>query len=420
MNMFSFLKDKFASLCQSNYAYSDSEVQQPIFNTSQLNSEVLLFNINQTSTIKERNPSKFNDDKWMHSFVPSTDDFGGSDFSNIKPILTSYTSDITHGGLIGYLYYCWAKEIGVELRPDMLYYRLISEIAHDVLKCPNDYRKIFTDSDVKKEILIETTGEYDLDPETLVAALKKLVPNKEFLDLIVNTKFASEPEGAQLARNIVFCQMGIPYYSYMTCLCGIPSVKIEGTIDDWMLLYNNINRLIALLNGINHMTDFIKQYNNIIGNIIYFSFGHKVNDVKLMYSNGVDFYKDMFNNDENPRCGSGHTPDVVHGWILKLFLKTYRTSEKSIKVKKLVFNNGNFKEIKEIEVETYQDINFDDFDADITYVPYKNMETNRMFSKAIGLVYSNYDKENNRLSPQYGHVIHEVLTIDLFNKIAMN
>lgn len=48
------------------------------------------------------------------------------------------------------------------------------------------------------------------------------------------------------------------------------------------------------------------------------------------------------------------------------------------------------------------------------------METNRMFYKAIGLVYSNYDKIKNRLSPQYGHVIHEVLDVYLFNKIAMN
>lgn len=407
MNVFSYLKDKFASLCQSNYTYSDSSDDvQPI----------LLFNINQTSTIKERNTSKFNDDKWMYSVVPPTSDFGGSDFSQIKPVLTSYTSDITHGGFIGLLYYCWAKEIGVELRPDMLYYRLISEIAHDVLNRPNEYRRIFTDSNEKKEIMIETTGEYELDPETLVAALKNLVPNKEFLDLIVNTKFASEPEGAQLARNIVFCQMGIPYYSYMTCLCGIPSVKVEGTVDEWMLLYNNINRLIALLKGINHMTDFIQQYNNIIGNIIYFSFGHNVDNLILMYSNGVDFYKDMFNNDENPRCGSGHTPDVIHGWILKLYLKTYK-SDKKEKVNTTTMKNGKF---EKKEVETYEDINLNDFDADITYVPYKNMETNRMFYKAIGLVYSNYDKENNRLSPQYGHVIHEVLDVDLFNNIAMN
>lgn len=417
MNMFSYLKDKFASLCQSNYTFSDSEVQQPIFNTSpELNSEVLLFNINQTSTIKERNTSKFDDNKWMHSVVPQVSDFGGADFSQIKSILTSYTSNITHGGFIGYLYYCWAKEIGVELRPDMLYYRLISEIAHNLLKRPDEYRRIFTDSDEKKEIMIETTSEYELDPETLVAALKKLVPNKEFLDLIVNTKFTSEPEGAQLARNIVFCQMGIPYYSYMTCLCGIPSVKVEGTFDEWMLLYNNINRLIALLKGINHMTDFIKQYNNIIGNIIYFSFGNKVNDVKLMYSNGVDFYKDMFNNDENPRCGSGHVPDVIHGWILKLYMETYKLDKKEI-VKTYEYNNGK---MTEKEIETYPDISLDIIDSDITYVPYKNMETNRMFYKAIGLVYSNYDKDNNRLSPQYGYVIHEVLDADLFNKIAMN
>lgn len=406
--MFSYLKNKFASLCQSNYTYYDSSDNvQPI----------LLFNINQTSTIKERETSKFDDDKWMHSVVPQVDSFGSSDFSQIIPILTSYTSDITHGGLIGYLYYCWAKEIGVELRPDMLYYRLISEIAHDVLKRSEEYRSIFTDSNEKKTIMIQTIGEYELDPETLVAALKNLVPNKEFLNLIVNTKFASEPDGAQLARNIVFCQMGIPYYSYMTCLCGIPSVKVEGTLDEWMLLYNNINRLIALLKGINHITDFIQQYNNIIGNIIYFSFGQKVNDLKLMYSNGIDFYKDMFNNDENPRCGSGHVPDIIHGWILKLYLKTYRTSDKKIKVKKTVFKNGK---LEEYDVDSYPDINLKDFDADITYVPYKNMETNHMFYKAIGLVYSNYDKENNRLSPQYGHVIHEVWTTDLFNKIAMN
>ncbi len=224
--------------------------------------------------------------------------------------------------------------------------------------------------------------------------------------------------------------MGVPYYCYITCLCGIPSVEIKGNVDEWILLYEKICKLITLFTkadrGLSYMCEFLKNYSNIIENIIFHSFGVKTNNnVKIMHNNTYEFYKMMFNYENNPTCGSGHVPPIVYGWITQLYLKTWQIRGTVEKEERTWENN----KMHTKKVVVHKEIDLSDLANDITYVPYKNVETGRMFFKAIGLVYSrNYCRNPNSLgmnndeylSPQYGSVIYEVMRKDIFDKISMN
>jgi len=390
-----------------------------------------LFKINQKSDFKDvpHEPRELRDFDWFKTVLPSDKKYDND--GSIKLIRKDFDDNkemsYTHAGFVCYLYYCWAKEIGAELRPDILFYRVLSDIAKDVLNNPSSYKFLFTEKDEKTTIKVETIDVVDVNPESLVNLLRNLVPNKEFIELVVDTSFASEPTGAKLARFVAFCQMGVPFYSYCTAMCGIPSVEIKGIVDEWKLLHQQIQKMVKIFNTpeLKYMRDFLNNYANIIANIIYHSFGGEKmsDDVKIMNNSGDEFYRMMFNYEENPQCGSGHVPPIVYGWVVQLYLAHWKRTEL---VQKTYYD---WKTNKDKTITLHQEIDLSDFSNDITYVPYTNEETGRMFFKAIGLVWSKYYQRNpnsvgmksdDYLSAQYGSVIYEVLSKELYDKISMN
>jgi hypothetical protein len=73
------------------------------------------------------------------------------------------SNSVTHSGLIYYLHACWAKELGCVLRPDMVYYTIVSEIATYVVDNPEKFRSLFSNSKSKVDFIVSNKNAHQGD-----------------------------------------------------------------------------------------------------------------------------------------------------------------------------------------------------------------------------------------------------------------
>ena len=322
---------------------------------------------------------------WVKSFAPR--EWKPSDLRMLSNNLSRAT--MTHSGLIYYLHACWAKELGCVLRPDMIYFTILSELASCVLKRPQDFKSLFTAANGKTDLVIMDLNALNggLNIQTLCNALKKHVVSKELYQLVCDTQFASDDPCAREARCMAFCEMGIPFYNYLSTFCGISSVEVQGQLSEWEKLYQSVVRLGTLLSprdSIGELKSLISRSLMTISALIYFTFG-KQYVVDPKYPNVAAFFGDIFHYGSNHQCGSGHDEYIVGGWIRNFYL-----------------SKG-------------EDIT--NFSSSMSYVPYLNIETQRKFVQVCTLAYS--EIVNGVAIPHYGKIMFEVLNEDLFNQIAM-
>lgn len=346
----------------------------------------MIFQLTQRYSENSSRKGDLNDLRsWVKSFAPPN-----TNPQNMKFIESNVTkTDITHSGLIYYLHACWAKELGCVMRPDMIYFTILSEIANSVIKRPKDFKSLFTDKNGKEDIIIldNNADNGGLSIQTLCQSLREKVVNKELYRLVCDIKFASDDFGAYDARCMAFCKMGIPFFNYMTTLCGISSVDVQGNFDDWKMLIDTINRLLNLLSrydSIGNVKSLLERSLMTVSTIIHHTFDINY-DTDPKYSTAQSFFNDIFHYGSNRQCGSGHDEYIVSGWSRN-------------------FYNSQGEDLT-------------NFSTSMTYVPYQNIETGRMFIQVSTLACS--DIVNNVAIPHYGKLKFEILDKDIFHKIAM-
>jgi hypothetical protein len=214
--------------------------------------------------------------------------------------------DMVHVGLIHYVYTAWAREQGIVLTPDILFYTIICEIKNYIKTNPNDFRDLFTNKSDKQQIVV---GVLTLDK--LMNILKDIIPSKELFDVLTKTTFTTEPTHFSTVLGITFADMGTPYFSYMSSLCGIPKVKILGTDEDWNVLLTTMKILKTIFQIYSEqMTKYLDNITNNINKLIL-----------AIANNNVEYFRQMFNYKSNMPCDSGHNAVDLSGWILEYYME---------------------------------------------------------------------------------------------------
>jgi len=170
-------------------------------------------------------------------------------------IITPKTDHI-FGGLIHYVYTCWAKDRGVILTPDMIFFTIVSELKEFALSNPKKFQHLCTDSDTKEPIKVvkhqtqrvsiltcPLRDKVNLTIDKLIDALRENISHTDLFDLITNTTFSTAPTHFQQVMSIAVADMAVPYYEYISSSCKLPSVTVRGTFSDWTKLQKAINKL---------------------------------------------------------------------------------------------------------------------------------------------------------------------------------
>jgi hypothetical protein len=259
-----------------------------------------------------------------------------------------------HKNYLEYLRTCWANHYGVVISPDIVWHVILNELSGHIIDNSDRYRSLFTTSEDKVEIVVETGDPQLINLKLITQQLRSLVPTN--IDLFV-PEFTSSTEASSLAFMAAFAEAMTPYYNYSMYLCGIPKVKVLGTKQDWEKIILNLTELKGLLK----ISNYVDRLIGTIGQI-----AHSYESVD------EEFLGDVFRLD---RCGSGGQVEV-RGWVTDLFMKTPRVA--------YVYN----------------------FPTCISKVPYKYLNTGQNFELCHGLFSSN--ESDGFLVPEFGYIINEV------------
>lgn len=214
---------------------------------------------------------------------------------------------IRHSNYLGYLSRCYADHYSVVLNPEHFWYTVVCEIAQLVTNNPETYRDLFTKKPDKIDIVVDCASEDDpLRMDDIVRQMHQHVP----LDINLFCPDINMPEVARLAILAAFLETASPYYNYMMFACGIPRIKIGGTVADWQILYLNLNELKGQFTKYNAaLEDWFQQCEMICGGII----NTLANGLE---STGEGWWSQII---KNEHCGSGGE-QLLTGWWTRLFI----------------------------------------------------------------------------------------------------
>ena len=209
--------------------------------------------------------------------------------------ITTIDSPIFHRNYLDYLTLCWKKHYGVIISPTILWNMVLNNLAYKVNKTPNVFRKYFTESDEKQEIVVQQGGN-KIDTELLIENVAWKIPT----DIIMHCfpDYTTDTEKAKIANYTAFLDMVSPYYNYGMYLCGIPKIKVLGTLDDWNLFIAKCMKIAEIIPEFNTYLEVVRKR------------------IVNIYEDSCD-YSEMFRLDE---CGSGSQVEV-EGWIKELFIE---------------------------------------------------------------------------------------------------
>jgi hypothetical protein len=207
---------------------------------------------------------------------------------------------LRNAGLLGFLSHAYSNHVNVSISPYDIWILIISEVSKFIVDKPEPFRELFTDSTEKKEILVPTNSEYEMPMDLLSEALSKSI---NFDASILFPELSIESEESVGMIQALFCEMASPYYSYSMFMCGLPEIKVLGTVDDWKNIRTNFDKLFELLGKCYNFKNYPVRVKIILDNI--------VNSFEASEADRISFWKDIFT---QKNVGSGSQLEV-DGWI---------------------------------------------------------------------------------------------------------
>ena len=140
---------------------------------------------------------------------------------------------------------------GLRLTPDDLLSVIALNVSQTVNKHSEEMRKLFVDHDEKKKLTVIYNGTTTKDNSKLweyfMTEMSKLVDTETKTAFELKADFSTSTPTTRFVTNAIQLSTFKEYFSYgFMCMCGIPKVHLEGTLDDWNQLqahYTHVKRV---------------------------------------------------------------------------------------------------------------------------------------------------------------------------------
>jgi hypothetical protein len=281
----------------------------------------------------------------------------------LRKVEMAEDASLYHRNYMEYLELCWGQHLGIVVTPDILWFTALSQIVGLVKEAPNTYRELFSESDEKQTITIDSSfspdGGVEMPLNHLVGALRHYVPTDtgKFIP-----QFSTTSNRSTHAMYAVFCDMCSPYYNYMMFSCNFPHIAVQGSQDDWSKMANMWLELAFL---------FEKAGGAWFGRVL------EIFDTCASDLTNTDWWREMF---KVERCGSGSQTEIL-GWYADMF----REQPQSVRFS-------------------------ENFPTTVAAVDYTNGDTGKDYRMQDGLFYSYLEGEV--MVPDFGYTIHERMKVE--------
>jgi hypothetical protein len=184
------------------------------------------------------------------------------------------------------------------ISPDHIWLLICQGFALHVQENAEALRHHFVTHTEKK--LIEIVEPADLQWEKVVSTFSQAVRENLVTDLytILTPHFSTTTPIEATAFEISLLDTVKEYFAYWMTLCGIPSITLEGSPEDWRTLQKHLRQLSVF-----DLDWWVKQVDPIIDEFIATAEGHF----------NKSFWEDLY----KYQSRSGHSP--IDGWLVRFF-----------------------------------------------------------------------------------------------------
>jgi len=140
----------------------------------------------------------------------------------------------------------------VVLSPDVIWFLICQGFAHYVNDNPEELRNLFVDHEGKIDLVVQSSKELlagNADWDSIVDGFYEQIRDNtkgEIADIMAQ-KFSTTGVNEHIVSEIVLMETVKSYFNYivMYMSCGIPSVTLTGTPDDWQSILDRTRKLSA-------------------------------------------------------------------------------------------------------------------------------------------------------------------------------
>lgn len=216
----------FATSSKQKKAESISQYTKTVTNVQELFKTTKIFQDNIKGDVLQSSGSSTSSDHKTEFFAPGyTNSFVGT-------VIKAYND---HHNLV--------------LRPDDVWIAIQVQFSFYLNKYAEQLRSKFVRHEGQKELVVNMGGtmrhgDYGLFTQRMVETIDSHLVDDQVKDWMMSCFSTTEPVDKIVAAVLVMSSMQ-QYFKYTCCFeCGIPSVKLLGTVDDWKLLRTKVERLI--------------------------------------------------------------------------------------------------------------------------------------------------------------------------------
>lgn len=289
----------------------------------------------------------------------------------------------SHAGFVNYLYYAWANEFGICIRPDMLYYTIISETIEHIISKENNVTENKYFNLFKKErepIRFERSCEtnYEISKNEIENIVNSVINQPDFKKHIIDIQFDSQPDNFNVALNMCFLKQIPENIRKIDSKCGITMVEVLGSEREWTNLLDTIAKLSTF---VPELGDYYVKCTLAINKLVVSRFNTNELSESVISEKMIEYLSEIFW--VEGECDSNHIT-LAKGWFRDFFIDEYDSIEQ--------------------------------YPTHSHFVPY--IVNNKNFIKVCGLNYSNMN--DNILYPQYGESTYEVKHNKIFELLLGN
>ena len=230
------------------------------------------------------------------SKVKKTDDTMYSTLSENKEVCFKHT-------LLGTILHAWNYHYDLTLKPDDLWTSIALSLSKYISHNAEQLRSVFVDHEGKKELVaidIGSAATYDwtIGINKLAKLVDSNINDKHLIGSMTNN-FTTTTHITRSISKLAILKSMEQYFDYkMMLLCGIPSIELKGTKEDWIKLKEKISSMFEY--------DVDKKL------ISWCELLHQLVDKFIEAFDGIED-KTFWNTIVHESGGSG--PSYIGGWI---------------------------------------------------------------------------------------------------------
>ena len=147
----------------------------------------------------------------------------------------------------------WCQHRPVVLSPDAIWLVICQQVSHCINEKPEDYRALLVNHDGKQLLQVQTGEDLrsgEADWPALIAEFTSQIGKYTNGDLATTlvADFSTTGVDERIASEVTLMDVVKPYFDYeiVWAVCGIPSITLTGTPDDWRKVLEKTRALESL------------------------------------------------------------------------------------------------------------------------------------------------------------------------------